>query len=416
MKLVTKKDRREAKSEFTVTYFLWKSRKGKDGSAPVYIRSAQNNNGKHILYNTGERIPPQQWSIKKNEPKNKPAKLLELETRLKQTYKDLWDEGLEPTLADLVEAKKGRRNRVPAGSTIVAWADDYLESRKYSEGLKKMVRTAKGDILNFNKNMTFERFKKPQIDRFMETLTERGVANNSAYKRFRAIVNVAKHANVLTPDLASYKVEGSTTNAIKVRLTWPEVKKVIETEALTQIEQTAKDVFLLACFGGLRIADILTLHKGELHEYFYERLQSKTKMPVLVTVHKYNEHLFKKYIDKGVNYSRQRLSDALKDVLERSGLTKEVAHIQKVGYHFKETVTPKFKQIAFHSGRRFYARLLSDLGLSEEIVRDELGHSFKNVTELYSGSQEHIHRVSRVRKAMDGLEKTMKQLALMKVA
>jgi hypothetical protein len=54
--------------------------------------------------------------------------------------------------------------------------------------------------------------------------------------------------------------------------------------------------------------------------------------------------------------------------------------------------------------------------LGEEITRDEMGHSFKNVTELYAGSQDHIYRVTRVRKAMTGLEKTMQKLALMKVA
>lgn len=116
-------------------------------------------------------------------------------------------------------------------------------------------------------------------------------------------------------------------------------------------------------------------------------------------------------------YSRQKLSDALKEVLKRvPGMDKQVVHIQHVGHHVKENVFAKYEQISFHSGRRFYARLLSDLGLGEEITRDELGHSFKNVTELYSGSQEHVHRVARVRKAMESLEERLEQLALMKVA
>jgi len=67
--------------------------------------------------------------------------------------------------------------------------------------------------------------------------------------------------------------------------------------------------------------------------------------------------------------------------------------------------------------RRFYARLLNDLGLGNEIARDELGHSYKSVTEVYAGSQDHALRIKRVQIAMDSLEKSMKKLgALMKVA
>jgi integrase len=76
----------------------------------------------------------------------------------------------------------------------------------------------------------------------------------------------------------------------------------------------------------------------------------------------------------------------------------------------------KYKVISFHSGRRFYARLLNDLGLGMEVARDELGHSARNVTEHYAGSPDHRLRISRVRRAMHGMEKKMKAMTLMKVA
>ena len=90
--------------------------------------------------------------------------------------------------------------------------------------------------------------------------------------------------------------------------------------------------------------------------------------------------------------------------------------MQAVGYAFINVTKPKYEEIAFHSGRRFYARLLNDIGCGGEIVRDELGHSFKSVTELYAGSQEHNYRVARVRKAIESIEETYEELALMKVA
>ncbi len=407
------------KAEFQITYFLWKARKDKDGLAPVYIRSKQNSD-KQISYNTGVKIDPHQWNVKKNEPKSKPETLGDLETKLKATYKDLSNQGYEPTLTDLLTHQNDSRK--PTDKNIVAWCDDYLKS-PYSAGQKKSVHTLKTNlagvekkkIAGFNSSLTFDKLTKPRIKSFFEWLTSHGVANNSQYKRLRALINVAEHANLVIPDLKSYEMPYSTANALKPRLTWHEVKKVMETEANSDLEQVAKDVFLLACFSGLRIDDILTLNQGELHKFYYERIQNKTKQPVLVTIHRHNEELFKKYID-GVGYARQTLSAALKPLLMRSGLTKKVTRTQAVGYGFNDVTKPKYEEIAFHSGRRFYARLLNDIGCAGEITRDELGHSFKSVTELYAGSHEHNYRVARVRKAIVGMEEAMEELALMKVA
>lgn len=406
------------KSEFKVTYFRWKARADKSGLAPIYIRSKQNSE-KQISYNTGVKLHADQWNKKKREPKNKPAALLELEGKLKATYRDLLAQGYEPTLTDLLE----QRNEIkkPTDKNIIAWCDDYLRS-DYSEGQKKSVRTLKTNIEGFQKGLTFDRLTKPRVKAFFEHLTKERVANNSQYKRLRALLNVANHADIDLPHLTNYKLPYETKNAPKARLNWEEVKKVMETETKSAIEAIAKDVFLLTCFSGLRISDILTIERGELHALHYERMQTKTKQPVLVTRHKYNTDLFNKWKEgitkkNGKPYSRQRLSSALKDVLERSGMTKKITKQQQVGNNFKEVTVEKFKEISFHSGRRFYARLLNDLGLGNEIARDELGHGYKSVTELYAGSQDHRLRIKRVQAAMETMEKTLEdQEALMKVA
>jgi integrase len=417
------------KAEFRVTYFLWVARKDKDGLAPVYIRSKQNAK-EAIPFNTDVKMHPQQWDKKRNEPKNKPARLLELETKLKATYRDLAAQGLRPNLNDLVANMDGYKK--PTTLSVVAWCEDY-QLANYSAGMRKAVGTLKTNIQGFQPGLTFDRINKQTLRSFFDYLTRKSVANNSQRKRLTSLVNVAQHANVDIPDLTNYKLPYSTKNAFKVRLTWQEVEAVMQTPVASAIEEAAKEVFLLACFSGLRISDILTIQKGELHNYHYSRIQTKSKKPVLITLHKYNVERFRKFHASGVHYSRQRLSDALKDVLRRAGtlkpeplrqdwailrggsfapsLTKQVTKYVQIGTQHEELTTLKYKEISFHSGRRFYARLLNDLGLGEEIARDELGHSYRSVTELYAGSQEHVHRVARVRKAFEGLEERMQVLA-----
>jgi integrase len=401
------------KSEFKISYFFWKARKDKSGYVPVFIKSGQNSN-KQFTYNTGVRLLSDQWSKPKNQPKNKPAVLLELESKLQSTYRDLAGQGYEPTLDDLI--KKMNDPKRPKGKKISDWINDYLSNEKYSQGQKKAVRTLKENIEAFNPNLTFDKVTHPILEDFTDWLCKRGVANNSQYKRIRALINVARHARLDIPDLTNFELPYTTANADKVRLDWGEVKSILDTETQSEIEAIAKDVFLLACFSGLRISDLLTLNKGKIKNFFYERTMTKTKKPVLITLHKYNEPLFIKYIKSGVPYTRQRLSAALKDVMERAGLTEEVTVIRAIGNKFSEETKEKYKEISFHSGRRFYARLLNDLGVGHEIARDELGHSAKSVTEHYAGSPNHRFRISRVRNAMEGLEKVMEELSLMRVA
>lgn len=424
------------KAEFRVTYFLWVARKDKDGLAPVYIRSKQNAK-EAIPFNTDVKMHPQQWDKKRNEPKNKPARLLELEGKLKATYRDLVARGQRPNLNDLVANLDGYKR--PTSLSVVAWCEDYIHldsngKSPYSKGMRKGVATLKTNIQGFRPALTFDQLNKQTLRDFFAYLTAQDVANNSQSKRLTSLNNVANHANATVPDLATFELSYTTRNAFKVRLTWREVKAVIDTCTTSAIEHEAKEVFMLACFSGLRISDILTLSKGELFPQYYARMQTKTKKLVLVTVHAWNERLFKKFMQDGVHYSRQRLSDALKNILKRAGsliitgpvrqdwavlrnvtyatsLLKPATKYRHVGHHAEESTFPKYTEISFHSGRRFYSRLLSDLGFEGEIKRDELGHAPENVTELYAGSQEHVHRVARVRKAFEGLEARMQQLA-----
>lgn len=401
---------RQPKADFKVSYSYRKGGKGKPGL--VYIKSAQNDD-KQTAWSTGVKLLREQWDAKKGRPKGEHARLVEIASKFQETYRALLEGGEVPTLPMLVKQLNDKRK--PLGKAIVDWADDYLAGA-YSEGQKKAVKTLKSNVEEYNKGLTFDKLTKPRIKDFFDWLTKQGVANNSQYKRLRALVNLANHANIDANELRAYEMPYSTTNAMTPRLTWAEVKKVMKTPAKSEIEQVAKDVFLLACFGGLRIEDILQPIEPKIHASYYSAIMRKTKREVYVTLTKYNEPLFRKYIGK-VNYSRQRLSDALKNVLERAGLTQDVIIIRNVGHRQEVVKVPKFKAIAFHAGRRFYSRLLNDLGLGGEIARDELGHSFKSMTELYAGSQEHALRITRVRSAMETMEKKMSELsALMKVA
>ena len=95
----------------------------------------------------------------------------------------------------------------------------------------------------FHPGLTFDKLTKPKLKDFFKYLTKKGVANNSQYKRLRALVNVANHANIECHHLANYELPYETKNALKTRLAWHEVKAIMNTETKTNLEGIAKDVF-----------------------------------------------------------------------------------------------------------------------------------------------------------------------------
>lgn len=401
------------KADFTVTYFLWTARKGKDGLAPVYLSSKQNSK-KLIRYNTGVRIHPSAWSKARKEPKSKPAALLELEGRLKKAYRELREQGMAPSLSDLLKYSGTTR---PTGQVISEWCDDYQKG-SYSGAMKHDVRSLKSCLDQFRPGLTFQQLNRQTLRAMFEDFTARGMANNSQAKRLSSLRNVADHAEADCPDLAKFELPYRSGDAFQVRLTWQEVQAIEKVEPVSKVETAAKLVFMLACFSGLRISDLLTIRKGTLHATYYERLQTKTKRPVYVTVHARNEKLFRQLYSHPVTYVRQGLSEALKDLMQRAecpSLMAPATKLQHVGHEHREVTKPKYAWLSFHSARRFYARLLADLGLDDEIKRDELGHTYGNITALYAGSPTHALRIARVCKAMDGMEERLKELEALKV-
>jgi integrase/recombinase XerD len=411
----------QIKKNIRVNYHLL-DRQDNERKLPIVIRSRQNTT-KEIVKFTGSKATIKEWDSKNGRFKNnieENEKLNSLRDSLNSIYGDLLAEGYTPTLDDIwYKLKDSRHTLTPTGDDVIKWIDNYLEKSRDGHGKKKSVITLKTNLTDWNPKIKLSGLTTGTLTRFTDWLNDNGVANNSAYKRIRALTIVSKFASQHVPvcaDVFRYEFPYKTKNGTPPRLTYEEVKQVMKTEPMNEIEEVAKDVFLLACFTGLRISDILTINEGELHSFHYEKMQIKTKEMVYITLHKHNEELVRKYFATGIDYSRQKLSDAIYTVFNRAGIDSTYTKYKHVGNKMLSEKRNKVDDMAFHVGRRFYARLLNDLGCGMEIARDELGHMAGNVTEHYSGSPDHRFRISRVREAMKKMEKTMKQISLMKVA
>jgi integrase len=413
----TKGSTKRAKDFFDVSFYL--GRPDKTGRFQVFVGSKQNTDMTIRMF-TDVKVYEHEWKYAKKgstkgmlkAPSSDRTSLEQLKVRLENAYSDLCEQGQVPNLRDIWNHAP---ENIPSDDKILPWIEKYLKSK----GAKtKPVTSMKFHLEKFNRNLVFQKLNNRTMKDFLDKMIENGLSNNTAYKMLLALQIVCRYAvtyNIhVRPEVFDYKMPYSTKNGSVARLTWAEVKAVMDVDVVG-MEALAKDVFLIACFTGLRISDILTIHEATLGNFHLELQQEKTNEPVLITLHKYNEALVRKYHPTGIKYTRQILSDHLDKVLQKA-ITGDFIIRRSKGNEIKKDTVEKWKAIAFHSGRRFYARLLNDLGLGMEIARDELGHSHGSVTEIYAGSPDHAQRVARVRQAVGKLEKTMKQLALMKVA
>lgn len=373
---------------FKVSFFLWKQRTDKDGNIPVYISSRQNSK-KLSLYNTGVKVKSHQWDNKSGQPVEDIEVLTKLKNKLQTAYRVLVERGEVPTLPDLLKAQDLKPD---SEKTIVDYCDEYIANKqgRYSAGTIKAVHTLRTNLKEWRPLVTFAGLKPRE---YLDFLISKRVQNNSASKRITALKLVAIHAE--KPLIPAGKI-GNAKNVMVPRLTLDEVRRITKAEPSTEIEKVAKNVFMLACFSGLRIGDLMSLDEGTLEKTYYRRTQGKTDKEVLVTLHKYNTTLFKHIIQQGVPYSRQRLSGALNHIFKKAGIDEKITRTIYIGGKREKEVKEKWECIAFHSGRRFYARFLTDLGVNPESVRDELGHGFENITAHYAGHAEHKSRVKEV--------------------
>lgn len=176
-----------------------------------------------------------------------------------------------------------------------------------------------------------------------------------------------------------------------------ELKKIVElTIKSGTIASMVRDIFVVECYTGLRISDILNLRWKNYSGNTLSLKMRKTKKPIIIplceiaqrTVEKHkglfdkDEEFIFKLINAGPNSSPEELDRAIATgtVVVNTNL-KRIA--KKAGIN---------KNISSHTGRHTFATLLINQGAGIYEVKELLGHSDVKVTQIYT----HLINTKRV--------------------
>lgn len=294
--------------------------------------------------------------------------------------------------------------------------DDFFEfACEYIGGLEEQgryscYRAAKATarkLFNYNNRrpLPLNRITEEIIKDFETYLTEYcGNCRNTVVETMKTLSKMLDSAGMKNNPVKNLKY--SRREVARTYLVKDEIDRIEMTPIRSgSLEKVAKEIFLVECYTGLRISDLLTLkwsdYDGRTICVRMKKTQRIVQVPVVEKVRIIMEsyrNLFEKasrYVfplievcapgsghfqeDRAIHSATVIVNHRLKKIAERAGLGKSVSS---------------------HVGRHSFATMLISKGANIYDVKELLGHSDVRVTQVYAHMTE-----ARRRTVMDLLEK-----------
>lgn len=157
-----------------------------------------------------------------------------------------------------------------------------------------------------------------------------------------------------------------------IALTEPELMRIInldlsENKKLDQV----RDVFVFSATTGMRYSDMLQLRREHIKPTEIRFTVTKTKTHLRIPLNKYSDGILKKYgnHEKPLPViSNQKTNDYLKEVCKLAEINDPVEIIRFRGAEELRNVYPKWELVGIHQGRKTFASLSLERGISAEEV------------------------------------------------
>ncbi len=352
----------------------------RNGKAYVYIEVAFSRT-KIRYINTKIEIEPNQWNEKKKEVNSKLTSYINTNRYLRKKISEILDYEM-----DLLNIGK---------SLTPELLDAFLQGK--SANSKEFYKFVMSELVNENvKIETFNRSRVliKKLDRHTPNLTFTDV--NYAYiknvdtwlrnsPQISSINTVANYHKIikkyirLAVNLGYIKYEQNPYNTFKVKKEPATRKNITEQElelfANCYVNNSSsvkiiQDMFVFACYTGLRYSDIVNIQKKHIIINGNEVTISidkmvKTQKPVELPLNMLFKGkplvIFKKYYNKdakflfGKPFTNQFINRELKYIADKSGI--------------------KYKNITFHMARHTFGSLLAEKTGDPYLIKDLMGHS-----------------------------------------
>jgi integrase len=420
----------------TIRFERCTEKKDKDGKAP--IRLIYQISGQRKYHNTGKKLIKENWdaseqqtvfvdkrTVKANfrainyelfltarEVKDINSDLDDLKRKI-ETIEKRFELDHVPYSAEMV-IEKLKSAEIPTtkkdspSNLLFDFIDKYITDHKAirETGSLTVYRTLKKHLQNYQRTtkrkVTFDKIDYSFFQSFQNyllslTKTVDGKAmpllNNTTIAKqlstVKTFLNYARKEGVNVSDkYKDFKIKKETLEVIA--LTNEEFKTLYDLD-LSSNKRLAqvRDIFCFACTTGLRYSDLDQLKREHIKEDEIRLTVKKTKEPLTIPLTPYSKAILAKFKEMHrplPKISNQKLNDYIKELCEFAGITEPIEIVRYRGTKRDAIIYPKCELIGVHTGRRTFATLSLERGISAEVVMTITGHkdykSFKRYVKV----------------------------------
>lgn len=389
----------------TIRFELRKDKTDKYGLAP--IRLVYQVSGQRKYFSTGVKVLAENWydeqqqiiyvkkgALTNSEVNEANNKLADLQRDIEKIERKFEANGVvySPDMVFDEQAQKAKPTRRDNSSKeLYDFIDRYIADNELTRvpGSLSVYRSLKSHLQGYEgrtgKKITFDKIDYSFFQGFQNYLV--GLTKKVDEKVTKALNNVtiAKQLSTLKTFLNYAKAQG-----IDVSNKYESFKIKRETDleviALTRREfdllynadfsnrpawEQARDVFVFSCVTGLRYSDVNQLRREHIKDGYIDLTAIKTSHKTKVPLNPYSMAILKKYAK---DYrplpviSNQKTNEHLENICAFVGIDEPIEIVRKHGAQRVTNTYPKYELVRFHSGRKTFASLSLEAGMSAEYV------------------------------------------------
>lgn len=334
-------------------------------------------NGIKVKYSTGQKLNPKFWNPEKQRAKETilfsnylefNSLLNSLEADINNSYRKLINDKIQVT-PELLKLSLDRTMQKDSGKTkdLASFAEHLVETTDRKAGTKKQLRQSIRLLKEFKqakkRSLHFDSIDLDFYDQFVDFLIKKNYAKNT-------IGTFIKNVKVFLNEAVDRKL---TTNLIYRNKRFKNIEEPSESIYLTENEinelynfdlsnnyrlEKVRDLFVIACYTGLRFSDLSQLRKENINEAgtLIKIRTQKTEELVIIPLKTCVREILLKYNGIPPNLiSNQKMNEYLKELGEKAKIKDPILISLTKGGDRQTTLFQKFQLITTHTARRSFA-------------------------------------------------------------
>ena len=270
-----------------------------------------------------------------------------------------------PLLREAIRAKISPAAKLSDfGREVVSQSDRKDQTKQNYETMLRDIEKFQHGLLVTDIDYTF-------ICRYDRHLRDHVALNTriSRLRLLRALMNEARRRDIIALNpFDRFRIQQMVSK--KGFLTAQQLKQMERLDLIGK-EETARDLFLLACYTGLRFSDIVTLRQDHICDGWITKTMVKTGFKVEIPIRDLWDGkaimLVEKYGGDIGNLTRHAGTNA--------GINSKLKPLfSKIGAD---------RKLTFHCSRHTFATLLGQRGVDITVIQHLLGHQRATTTEIY---------------------------------